>query len=141
LAAADDFAEAANKAAYEAARLRKDATKTDEILAAELQRIGCPWFPVDVPTASGSVRRLKVKHPRRGECYVCDLSDGERAKDAIDVALSLGGKTSKPAVLILRQEHFEGLQPAVRAAIDEHAKAAGVEILTAAASDDEEVTL
>jgi hypothetical protein len=141
LEAAKDFAEAAKQTEIKAAKLRDNATKTDAILAAELQRIGCPWYPVDVPAGSGTARRLKVKHPRRGETLVSELSEGERARDAIDVALALSGKSDRPAVLILRQEQFEGLQPKVRAEIDQHAKDRGVVILTAAASDDEEVTL
>jgi energy-coupling factor transporter ATP-binding protein EcfA2 len=141
IAAAEDFRLAAELAAKTAEKLRANAAATDDVLAAELRRIGCPWYPVEVPSGNGTARRLKTKHPRRGETLVAELSEGERARDAIDVALSLGGKSDRPAVLILRQEQFEGLQPSVRAEIDQHAKERGVVILTAAASDDDEVTL
>lgn len=141
LAASEDFLAAANKARGDAEKLRANAAKTDDILAAELKRIGCPWYPVEVPSGNGTARRLKTRHSRRGETLVSELSDGERARDAIDVALALSGKSDRPTVLILRQEQFEGLQPKVRAEIDQHAKERGVVILTAAASDDEEVTL
>lgn len=141
LAAAEDFADAERHHAAKAAELRRNATRTDDVLAAELQRIGCPWYPVEVPAGNGTERRLATKHAKRGETLVSELSDGERARDAIDVALALAGKSERPAVLILRQEQFEGLQPKVRAEIDQHAQERGVVILTAAASDDEEVTV
>jgi energy-coupling factor transporter ATP-binding protein EcfA2 len=141
LAAAEEFEVAAKAAAKAAEKLRANAAATDDVLAAELQRIGCPWRPIDMPKGSGTVRRLVVGHRRGEQTLVSDLSEGERAKHAIDVALSLAGKSDRPAVLILRQEVFEGLQPAVRALIDQHAKERGVVILTAEATDDEEVTL
>lgn len=139
--AAEDFENEAKIAADEAASLRMRAAATDDILAAELQRIGCPWRPVDVPKGNGTERRLVCKHKRGESTLVSDLSAGERARHAIDVALHLAGKSDKPAVLILRQEQFEGLQPAVRQEIDEHARERNVVILTAAASDDEGVTV
>lgn len=140
-AAAEDFDAAAIETAKEAEDLRRRAAATDDILAAELQRIGCPWRPVDVPKGNGTERRLVCRHKRGDATLVSELSEGERAKHAIDVALKLAGKSDKPAVLILRQELFEGLQPAVRQEINEHARERNVVILTASASDDKEVTL
>jgi DNA repair exonuclease SbcCD ATPase subunit len=141
LAAAEEFDAVAKASTKAAEKLRANAAATDDVLAAELQRIGCPWRPIDVPKGSGTVRRLVVGHRRGEQTLVSDLSEGERAKHAIDVALSLAGKSDRPAVLILRQEVFEGLQPAVRAMIDQHAQERGVVILTAEATDDDEVTL
>ena len=140
-AAAEDLSVESARKAMEAVDMRRRAAATDDILAAELQRIGCPWRPVDVPKGNGTERRLVCAHKRGDATLVSDLSAGERARHAIDVALHLAGKSDKPAVLIVRQEQFEGLQPAVRKEIDDHARERNVVILTAAASDDEQVTL
>jgi hypothetical protein len=130
----------AASAAKRAESLRSRAASTDDMLAAELQRIGCPWRPKDVPVGKGTERRLVTRHKRGDETLVGDLSTGERARDAIDVALGLSGKSNRPSVLILRQEVWEGLQPAVQSEIDQHATQRGVVILTARATDDPEVT-
>jgi DNA repair exonuclease SbcCD ATPase subunit len=140
LAAADDFDEAHAVAVAAAERYRANAARTEDVLAAQLEAIGCPWRPIDLPKGSGTVRRLVTNHKRGEQTLVSELSEGERAKHAIDVALRLAGPSDRPAVLILRQEVFEGLQPKVRAEIDKHASERGVVILTANVSDDDEVT-
>lgn len=141
LAAADDFDTSWEHESAEASKNRADAADVDTVLAHALEQIGCPWTPIDVPRGGQTVRRLVTRHRRGEQTLVSELSDGERAKDAIDVALSLAGKSDRPAVLVLRQDVFEGLAPKVRQMIDKHAKERGVVVLTAAVSDDEEVTL
>ncbi len=128
-------------AQHRATDFRIDAAATDDILARELARLNCPWVPIGIEQGSQIVRRLVTAHRRGDQTFVGDLSAGERARHAVNVALELVGESDRPALLIIRQEVWEGLQPRVQAEIHRHGVEKGVCILAAQATDDEEVTL
>ncbi len=128
-------------AQHRATHCRMNAAATDDILARELARLNCPWVPIGIEQGSQIVRRLVTAHRRGDQTFVGDLSAGERARDAVNVALELVGEPDRPALLIVRQEVWEGLQPRVQGEIHRHGMEKGVCILAAQATDDEEVTL
>lgn len=111
-----------------AEQLRTAAHGIDEVLSEVIAKSGSP---------------LRVEHgrlvltTRRGSTYYHDLSAGERARIAIDIGIEAVGEQG---VLTLSQEIFEGLDPQNREGLARHAVERGVVILTAEASDDEEVT-
>lgn len=111
-----------------AERLRSAAHGTDEVLSEVIAKSGSP---------------LRVEHgrlvldTRRGNTYFHDLSAGERSRIAVDIGIEAVGNRG---VLTLSQEIFEGLDPLNREALATHAVDRSVVILTAEASDDEEVT-
>ena len=110
------------KADSEAERLRKLAAKTESVLVGQI--------------GSGPIRykdgRLVVETDRSESELFAELSHGERAKIAIDIAAE---HVPSDGLIVIRQEVFESLQPANQRAIHEHAKARGVVILTAAVAD------
>jgi energy-coupling factor transporter ATP-binding protein EcfA2 len=73
----------------------------------------------------------------RGVTPFAELSEGERWKLAIEVAI---GCLPGNAVLFIRQEAWEGLDPINRKLIDQQARKHGVTILAAEASADPVVT-
>lgn len=109
-------------------RLRAAAHGTDEVLSGVIAKSGSP---------------LRVEHgrlvlnTRRGSTYYHDLSAGERSRIAIDIGIEAVGRCG---VLTLSQEIYEGLDPINREALAAHAVERSVVILTAEASDDEEIT-
>ena len=78
-----------------------------------------------------------VLDTKRGNTYFDDLSAGERSKIAVDIGIDAVGANG---VLTLSQEIFEGLDPINRDMLAKHAESREVVILTAEASDDEEIT-
>lgn len=128
LTEAEKHAEAAANHRKRAELLRGAAHGTDEVLS-------------EVIAKSGSALRVEhgrlVLDTRRGNTYFHDLSAGERARIAIDIGIEAVGKHG---VLTLSQEIFEGLDPLNREALAAHAVDRAVVILTAEASEDEEVT-
>jgi ABC-type cobalamin/Fe3+-siderophores transport system ATPase subunit len=68
----------------------------------------------------------------RGETYFGELSAGERWKIALDLGLEQLGHDG---IVVIPQEAWEGLDPANRTAIDEHARRIGVVVLTAEATE------
>lgn len=114
--------------AVAAAQLRKMAKDTENVL---VQQIG-----------AGPIRyeqgRLVVETDRSASEPFAELSHGERAKIAIDIAAE---HVPENGLIVIRQEVFESLQPANREAIAEHARARGVVILTAAVADGDGITV
>lgn len=110
------------RTAHEAERLRTLAAKTESVLVGQI--------------GSGPIRykdgRLVVETDRSDSELFAELSHGERAKIAIDIAAE---HVPEDGLIVIRQEVFESLQPANQRAIHEHAKARGVVILTAAVAD------
>ena len=79
----------------------------------------------------------------RGTICVSELSDGTRSKVAIDIgiaALARLGVPNKLMILTIPQRIYGEFQPKTRGEIDEHAKACGVHVLTALATDDDQLT-
>lgn len=77
-----------------------------------------------------------VTDTARGDTYFHELSDGERAKMALDIGIDAAGEH---AVIVFPQQQFEGLSPRNRLALAEHAKARGAVVITAMATDDEDL--
>lgn len=110
-----------------AERLRDAAKGTDEVLSELVGRLGTP-LRVDAG-------RL-VTETSRGDTFFHELSDGERARMAIDIGIDAAGPES---CIVFPQQQFEGLSPRNRMKVAEHAKARGAVIITALATDDEEL--
>lgn len=123
----DKHAQAAAEHRKRAEQLREAAHGTDDVLS-------------DLIAKSGSPLRVEkgrlVLTTKRGNTYFHDLSAGERSRLAVDIGIDAVGSKG---VLTLSQEIFEGLDPQNRLALAEHATGRGVVILTAEASDDEEI--
>ena len=127
LAEADAHAATAVLHRDRAEQLRDAARGTDEVLS-------------DVVAKSGS--QLRVEHGRlvldtgRGATHFGELSMGERWKIALDIAIdALGTK----GVLTIPQEAWEALDPINRGLIAEQVSGRGVLVLTAEATEDDEI--
>jgi hypothetical protein len=70
----------------------------------------------------------------RGETFFGDLSDGERWRIALDIAIDAGGPG---CVIPIEQGAWQDLDPSNRAAIARHAQERQVTILTAECDDGE----
>lgn len=125
---ADELDQQAARHIRRAARLREAAKGTDEVLS-------------ELVSATGSPLRVEagrlVLTTHRGDTYFADLSHGERWKLALDIAIEAVGERG---LLVVDQEAWEGLDPVNRAEIAEHVKGRGVVVLTAEATDDDEIT-
>ncbi len=115
--------------------LRQAAGSVDSVLSGVVSRMG------------GLVRvesdRL-VCETIRGKTYVSDLSDGERCRIGMRLFLDrLGTRESESlpkGVMTLQQGFWGELPPSVKQEIDQEAKAEGVLVVTAEATDDEAIT-
>lgn len=126
-----EAAKAAEEAVLHRSRaesLREAAGGTDDVLSTLVAR-------------TGSALRVEagrlVLTTGRGATYFADLSHGERWKLALDVAIDQVGERG---VLTIPQEAYESLDPTNRRLLAEHVRGRGVIVLTAEASDDDEVT-
>ncbi len=127
LAEADQHAAEAKEHRDRAVQLRDAAKATDDVLSG-------------VVAKSSKLLRVEVGRlvldTDRGVTYFGDLSHGERWKLALDVAIDAVGDRG---VLMIPQEAYESLDPQNRLMIRDHVVGRGVTILTAEASDDEEI--
>lgn len=127
LEAAEGFKGQAQAYALRGEKLREAAAGVDEVLSGLVGRVG-------------SVLRVQagrlVLTTDRGTEFFAELSDGERWKLAIDIAVDVLGQSG---LLVIPQRAWGELQPAVRQEIHEHAKARGVVVLTAMATDEAEL--
>lgn len=124
---AKDEAEQHSAMAVEA---RRKAKFTDDILSEKVADLaGCPLSVAD--------GRLVIKTDKRGWTYYSDLSMGERWRVAMDIAIAAVGVNG---LIVIPQEAWEGLDPQNRAALNNQAIAAGVVVLTAECSGDDELT-
>lgn len=127
LAEADKHAETAKAHRQRSEQLRSAAHGTDDVLSQIISQSGSP---------------LRVEHgrlvlqTRRGNTYFHDLSAGERSRIAVDIGIDAVGAHG---VLTLSQEIFEGLDPINRESLAAHAVESGVVILTAEASEHDEI--
>ena len=117
---------AAAGAAEAAERIRVSAQRTDDVLADHLAAV----MPQGLLVVDG---RLVVE---RGERMVPfgELSDGERWRVALDIAISAIGTAG---LIAIPQMAWEGLDGPARRMIAEHAKERGVTIVTAEADHDQ----
>ena len=127
LMAADQHAETAKEHAAKAIKLREAAKGTDEVLSSVVAKTGCP-----LRVEAGRL----VLDTKRGATYFAELSHGERWKMALDIAIDAVGPKG---VLTVPQEAFESLDGINRRLIADHVRGTGVVILTAEASEDEEL--
>lgn len=113
-------------AAEAAERIRVSAQRTDDVLADHLAAV----MPQGLLVVDG---RLVVE---RGERMVPfgELSDGERWRVALDIAISAIGTAG---LIAIPQMAWEGLDGPARRMIAEHAKERGVTIVTAEADHDQ----
>lgn len=105
--------------------LRAAAAGCERVLASIVARV----CPAGVRVVGG---RLVVDYPGRGDVYLADLSAGERWTWALDAVTAAAGPG---ALLAVRQEAWEGLDPAHRAELDAKARERGVWVITAEATD------
>ncbi len=124
---AQQLAAEAKQHAEQSARLRDAARSTDEVLSGVVARTGSP-----LRVEAGRL----VLDTGRGVTYFGDLSHGERWKLALDIAIDAVGENG---LLVIPQDAFESLDPINRAEIAEHVRGRGVVILTAEASEDEQI--
>jgi len=117
-------------AAYRAEKaesLREAARATDDVLSSTVAKPGCP-----LRVEAG---RLVTK-TKRGKTYYADLSDGERWRIALDIAIDAVGPGG---VLPIPQSAWEQIDPLNRREIAEHVRGKGVVFLTAESSSDEAI--
>lgn len=110
--------------------LRSAAKGTEDVLA-EVVKKSCPSLKVDEQF------RLIANHPKRGECYFSELSEGERWKIGIEIAIEAFKKVNKPGLLIIPQAAFEGLDGKNRKIVLDTIKGTDLAVLTAEATKDE----
>lgn len=111
----------------DADRLRGAARGCWEVVAEAVARVA----PEGIRFDDG---RLVLDTEARGTTYLADLSEGERWRIALPACIKAVGAGG---VLAIAQEAWEGLDPTNRAAIVAAAKAGGVAIYTAEATDGE----
>jgi energy-coupling factor transporter ATP-binding protein EcfA2 len=111
--------------------LRDAGKRTEGVLSRIVAKMGTA-FSVD------SFLRLRVVHTLRGETYFAELSDGERWKLALDVAIAAFAREGRPGVLVIPQDAWESLDGANREAISTHIAGTDLSIITAEADDDPE---
>jgi hypothetical protein len=125
---ADKHAAAKDAATSEAKRLRDAAEKCDAVLQSMLARA----MPAGLTIADGRlVYQRGAKVERMGK-----LSNGERWKLGVDIALdAMPAVDGRVKLIVISQEAWEGLDPANRAEIAEHARKRECVILTAEADN------
>jgi energy-coupling factor transporter ATP-binding protein EcfA2 len=120
-----EMAEEAERLEQESVGLRRKARQTEELLSEIIADLGCPLRCID--------GRL-VTDTGRGPTYYAELSEGERWKLALDIAVQAVGQGG---LIVVPQAAWEGLDPVNRSLIATHAKASGVVVVTAEADDGE----
>jgi len=84
---------------------------------------------------SGPMRLVRKNH-KRGEVFFSELSDGERWRDAIPLAVSRFEETGGLGILCIPQEAWEGLDSIGRRMILERIRETDLVVFTAEASND-----
>lgn len=126
LAEADRYAAEAAQHRADAGALRQAARDTDGVLAEMLARVAPAGLSI-------SDARLVLTLPDGTRKFYADLSDGERWRIALDLAIDALGDAK---VLAISQLAWEGLDVDARRAIDEHARTRKTVIVTAEADHD-----
>ena len=107
-------------------RLRSYVGRCEQTLSSMVSQSGTGLF------VEGG--RLRIATDRGADELFGELSHGERWKAAIDVCVSSVGNK---ALIVIPQEAWEGIDPANRTDLAEHARANRVTILTAECGDGE----
>ena len=111
-------------------QLRSAAQATDTVLSKIVQQLDCP-----LRVSRGRL----VTDTDRGEEVFDDLSDGERVKLAIPIAVNAVKRQDRNGLLVISQRHWQDLSPDTRRLIAELVEGTGVVIVTARATDDQEL--
>lgn len=132
LADAEEHSRKAAALKTEAEKLRRAAADTDQVLSDLVAKTGSPMWVKS--------QRLLINTEARGETFFADLSDGERTRVAVDVAIDAfpPGGAGMP-VIPLPQRIFQDLQPSVRRELAEHARSRRVVVVSAQVTDDAEM--
>lgn len=125
---ADAKKAAANSLSKEAKLLRDAAKAVDDVLTNAVAATGCALRVIG--------GRLVTKHKRSDQTPFSELSEGERWKIALDLAIAQVGKGG---LITIPQVAWSELDPLAKNLINAHLKAAGVVAYTARASADEEL--
>lgn len=120
--------EEANQQVRIAKGLRIAASKVDTVLSEQVAKITDRLWVKD--------GRLYTQTDDREECPFCDLSDGQRWKIGIDLAVNFIGESG---LIVIPQVAWSELDPINRRGIAEHAQERGVVVLTAEATGDSEI--
>lgn len=127
ITARDEATSKAKAHAKKAAMLREAGKGTDDVLSGVVQKLG-----TSLRVVSGRL----VLDTHRGETYYHDLSDGERAKIAIEIAISVVGEGG---IITLDQRIYEGIDPVNRKELSTLLKSRKATMLTAEVSADDEI--
>ena len=119
------FADDATRHADWGKQYRAGAARIDGILSEQINKLG-----VDLAVMDGRL----YYDTSRGPTLYHELSDGERWRIALDIAIDVAGANG---LLSIPQKSWEALDPANQLAIHEHCKRRGAVIVTAAAADGE----
>lgn len=111
----------------EASRLRTAAQGIDDVLS---KLVASSWTPLRVEGG-----RLIMDTDKGPKTYA-ERSHGIRSRVALDIAIEAVGEGG---VICLKQEFWEGIAPAKRIELANHVKGRGVLVITAQASDDDEI--
>jgi hypothetical protein len=112
----------------QAERLRQAAKGTDDVLSAVVAKAG---VPLRVEPVDGRMRLVTDTRARGRTCFG-ELSDGERWRMALDLAIKAVGEGGE---ITIPQIAWEGLDPMNRQAIAEQLAEAGVIAYTAEADE------
>ena len=110
-------------------KLRDAAHGTEDVLSRLVAEMGGP-FTVDKEF------RLIVQHPKRGETYFSELSQGERWKLGLDIAIEAFGREGQHGLLAIPQAAFESLDAKNRQMIADHIRGTDLAIITAESTKD-----
>lgn len=124
---AERFVASATKHRQTEFELRNAASKTDDVLSSLVARPGSP-----LRVENGRL----VMETSRGTTYFSELSEGERWKVALDIAIDAVGPSG---LLVIPQAAWEALDPINRQLIADHVRDRGVTILTAESSEHAEI--
>ena len=124
-AAAIKFADISAGHADWGKQYRTGAARIDGILSEQINKLG-----VDLAVMDGRL----FYDTSRGPTLYHELSDGERWRIALDIAIDVAGANG---LLSIPQKSWEALDPANQLSIHEHCKLRGAVIVTAAAADGE----
>ena len=124
----DTHLKAAAEQDRRAESLRGAAGNVDSVLSAQIAKLGCP-----LRVEKG---RLVTTTDRGVELY-CELSEGERWRIALDIAIDAVGSTG---LLTVPQVAWEGLNTRSREAIAEHVRSRGAVMITAEVTDEDDLT-